>query len=334
MADDGVFAGECQIFGLDDCFPGDPGVVIKQRTLKSIVRASGVGLHTGEHVDMTLRPAEANAGIAFRRVDLDRPVVISANVAAVGETRLSTTLVRENVRISTVEHLLSAFAGLGIDNAYVDVNAPEVPIMDGSAAPFVALIRAAGVEEQGFAKRFIRIKRAIQVSEGQKVARLEPFDGFKVRCGIDFDHPALTEERCHSEVVCSPASFVDEVSRARTFGFLRDIEMLHENGLALGGSMENAIVMDDRRVLNAGGLRCSDECVKHKILDAIGDLYLLGFSLIGAFSGFQSGHGLNIRLLEALLADQAAWEETTFSDAEKAPFSYRQPACDWQLEAA
>lgn len=308
--------------------------MIKQRTLKGAVRASGIGLHTGEKVDMTLRPAEANTGIVFRRVDLGTPVAVSAHVDAVGATRLSTTLVKGNVRISTVEHLLSAFAGLGIDNACVDVNAPEVPIMDGSAAPFVALIRSAGVEEQDCPKRFIRIKRAIQVSEGQKVARLEPFDGFKVRCSIDFDHPALAEERCHSEIVCSPVSFVEEVSRARTFGFLRDIEMLHKNGLALGGSMENAIVVDDRRVLNDGGLRYADEFVKHKILDAIGDLYLLGCSLIGAFSGFKSGHTLNIRLLEALFADKAAWEETTFSNAEQAPFSYRHPACAWRPEAA
>ena len=300
--------------------------MIKQRTLKNVIRATGVGLHTGEKVYLTLRPAAPDSGIVFRRVDLDSPVDIPARAENVGDTRLSTTLVRDRARISTVEHLLSAFAGLGIDNAYVDVSAPEVPIMDGSAGPFVFLIQSAGVEEQNVAKRFIRIKRPVEVRDGDKVARFEPFNGFKVSFGIDFDHPAMTEERRRSVIDFSSTSFVKEVSRARTFGFLRDIEMLRDHGLALGGSMDNAIVVDDFRVLNEDGLRYEDEFVKHKILDAIGDLYLLGHSLIGAFSGYKSGHELNNRLLKALITQRDAWEEVTFDDAEQAPISYMKPA--------
>ena len=300
--------------------------MIKQRTLKNVIRATGVGLHTGEKVYLTLRPAAPDSGIVFRRVDLDSPVDIPARAENVGDTRLSTTLVRDRARISTVEHLLSAFAGLGIDNAYVDVSAPEVPIMDGSAGPFVFLIQSAGVEEQSVAKRFIRIKRPVEVRDGDKVARFEPFNGFKVSFGIDFDHPAMTEERRRSVIDFSSTSFVKEVSRARTFGFLRDIEMLRDHGLALGGSMDNAIVVDDFRVLNEDGLRYEDEFVKHKILDAIGDLYLLGHSLIGAFSGYKSGHELNNRLLKALITQPDAWEEVTFDDAEQAPISYMKPA--------
>ena len=300
--------------------------MIKQRTLKNVIRATGVGLHTGEKVYLTLRPAAPDSGIVFRRVDLDSPVDIPARAENVGDTRLSTTLVRDRARISTVEHLLSAFAGLGIDNAYVDVSAPEVPIMDGSAGPFVFLIQSAGVEEQNVAKRFIRIKRPVEVRDGDKVARFEPFNGFKVSFGIDFDHPAMTEERRRSVIDFSSTSFVKEVSRARTFGFLRDIEMLRDHGLALGGSMDNAIVVDDFRVLNEDGLRYEDEFVKHKILDAIGDLYLLGHSLIGAFSGYKSGHELNNRLLKALITQRDACEEVTFDDAEQAQISYRKPA--------
>ena len=300
--------------------------MIKQRTLKNVIRATGVGLHTGQKVYLTLRPAAVDSGIVFRRVDLDQPVDIPAKAENVGDTRLSTTLVRDGVRISTVEHLLSAFAGLGIDNAYVDVSAPEVPIMDGSAGPFVFLIQSAGVEEQNAPKRFIRIRRPVEVREGDKVARFEPFNGFKVSFGIDFEHPAMSEERRSSEIDFSSTSFVKEVSRARTFGFLRDIEMLRENGLALGGSMDNAIVVDDFRVLNEDGLRYEDEFVKHKILDAIGDLYLLGHSLIGAFRGYKSGHALNNRLLKTLIAQPDAWEEVTFDDAERAPISYMKPA--------
>lgn len=299
--------------------------MIKQRTLKNVIRATGVGLHTGQKVYLTLRPAAVDTGIVFRRVDLDEPVDIAAKAENVGDTRLSTTLVRDGVRISTVEHLLSAFAGLGIDNAYVDVSAPEVPIMDGSAGPFVFLIQSAGVEEQNAAKRFIRIRRPVEVREGDKIARFEPFNGFKVSFGIDFEHPAMSEDRRSSEIDFSSTSFVKEVSRARTFGFLRDIEMLRENGLALGGSMDNAIVVDDFRVLNEDGLRYEDEFVKHKILDAIGDLYLLGHSLIGAFRGYKSGHALNNRLLKTLIAQPEAWEEVTFEDAERAPISYMKP---------
>ncbi len=300
--------------------------MIRQRTLKNVIRATGVGLHTGEKVYLTLRPAAPNSGIVFRRADLDSPVDIPAKAENVGDTRLSTTLAKDGARISTVEHLLSAFAGLGIDNAYVDVSAPEVPIMDGSAGPFVFLIQSAGVEEQNVAKRFIRIKKPIEIREGDKVARFEPFNGFKVSFGIDFDHPAMDEERRNSVIDFSSTSFVKEVSRARTFGFLRDIEMLRDNGLALGGSMDNAIVVDDFRVLNEDGLRYQDEFVRHKILDAIGDLYLLGHSLIGAFSGYKSGHELNNRLLKALIAQPEAWEEVTFDDAEAAPISYMKPA--------
>jgi len=300
--------------------------MIKQRTLKNVIRATGVGLHTGEKVYLTLRPAAPETGIVFRRVDLDSPVDIPAKAENVGDTRLSTTLVKDGARISTVEHLLSAFAGLGIDNAYVDVSAPEVPIMDGSAGPFVFLIQSAGVEEQNAAKRFIRIKRPVEVRDGDKVARFEPFNGFKVSFGIDFDHPAMTEDRRRSVIDFSSTSFVKEVSRARTFGFLRDIEMLRQHGLALGGSMDNAIVVDDFRVLNEDGLRYEDEFVKHKILDAIGDLYLLGHSLIGAFNGYKSGHALNNRLLKTLIAQTKAWEEVTFDDAEQAPISYMRPA--------
>jgi len=299
--------------------------MIKQRTLKNVIRATGVGLHTGEKVLLTLRPAAADTGIVFRRIDLDPPVDIRACANNVGDTLLSTTLVNGNVRISTVEHLLSAFAGLGIDNAYVDVSAPEVPIMDGSAGPFVFLIQSAGVEEQNAPKRFVRIKKPVIVEDGDKRAMFEPFDGFKVSFGIEFDHPAFRDRVQSATVDFSSTSFVKEVSRARTFGFLRDIEMLRTRKLALGGSMDNAIVVDDYRILNEDGLRYEDEFVKHKILDAIGDLYLLGHSLIGAFSGYKSGHALNNRLLKELMARPDAWEEVTFGEGDVAPISYMQP---------
>ena len=299
--------------------------MIRQRTLKNVIRATGVGLHTGNKVYLTLRPAAPDTGIVFRRVDLDTPVEIKACPANVGDTRLSTTLVNGDVRISTVEHLLSAFAGLGIDNAYVDVSAPEVPIMDGSAGPFVFLIQSAGVEEQHRAKRFIRIKRTVVVEEGDKRASFEPFDGFKVSFSIHFDHPLFTSRAQSATVDFSSTSFVKEVSRARTFGFLKDIEMLRQHNLALGGSMDNAVVVDDYRVLNEEGLRYEDEFVKHKILDAIGDLYLLGHSLIGAFSGHKSGHALNNKLLRALVADRTAWEEVTFDEPSRVPISYTHP---------
>ena len=299
--------------------------MIRQRTLKNVIRATGVGLHTGNKVYLTLRPAAPNTGIVFRRIDLEQPVEIPACPNNVGDTRLSTTLEHDGVKVSTVEHLLSAFAGLGVDNAYVDVSAPEVPIMDGSAGPFVFLIQSAGVEEQNAPKRFIRIKRKVSVEDGDKRAAFEPFDGFKVSFAIDFDHPAFTEKTQFSSIDFSSTSFVKEVSRARTFGFLRDIEMLRERELALGGSLDNAIVVDDYRILNEDGLRYEDEFVKHKILDAIGDLYLLGHSLIGAFTGYKSGHALNNRLLKTLVADRSAWEEVTFEEGDKVPISYMKP---------
>jgi UDP-3-O-[3-hydroxymyristoyl] N-acetylglucosamine deacetylase len=300
--------------------------MIRQRTLKNVIRATGVGLHTGDKVYLTLRPAAPDTGIVFRRVDLTDPVEIRACPKNVGDTRLSTTLVKGDVRISTVEHLLSAFAGLGIDNAYVDVSAPEVPIMDGSAGPFVFLIQSAGVEEQNRPKRFVRIKRPVVVRDGEKYAAFEPYEGFKVEFAIDFDHPAFASRAKSASVDFSTTSFVKEVSRARTFGFLRDIEALRQQNLALGGSMDNAVVVDDYRVLNDEGLRYEDEFVRHKILDAIGDLYLLGHSLIGAFRGYKSGHALNNRLLRALVAEQSAWEEVTFEDeAERSPIDYMRP---------
>jgi UDP-3-O-[3-hydroxymyristoyl] N-acetylglucosamine deacetylase len=299
--------------------------MIRQRTLKNAIRATGVGLHTGEKIYLTLRPAPANTGIVFCRVDLDPPVQIKASLENVGETRLSTTLVRDGVRISTVEHLLSAMAGLGIDNAYVDLSAPEVPIMDGSAGPFVFLIQSAGIEEQQASKRFIRIKRSVEVRDGDKIARFAPFDGFKVGFTIEFDHPVFRSNAQHSEIDFSATSFVKEVSRARTFGFIAEIEQLHERELALGGSIDNAVVLDDYRVLNEDGLRYRDEFVKHKILDVIGDLYLLGSAMIGAFSGHKSGHELNNKLLRTLMDDASAWERVTFDDVGHAPMAFIQP---------
>jgi len=299
--------------------------MIKQRTLKNIIRATGVGLHTGKKIYLTLCPAPVETGIVFRRVDLDVPVEIKASPEYVGDTRLSTSLEKGDVKISTVEHLLSALAGMGIDNAYIDLSAPEVPIMDGSAGPFVFLIQSAGIEEQSKPKRFIRIKRKVMVQEDDKWAMFEPFDGFKVNFTIDFDHPAFTSREQNAEVDFSTTSFVKEISRARTFGFMKDVEILRERELALGGSLDNAVVVDDYRILNEDGLRYEDEFVKHKILDAIGDLYLLGHSLIGAFSGYKSGHALNNRLLCALMADQSAWEEVTFEDVNTAPILYMQP---------
>jgi UDP-3-O-[3-hydroxymyristoyl] N-acetylglucosamine deacetylase len=258
-------------------------------------------------------------------VDLDVPVEIPATPENVGDTTLSTTLIKDGVRISTVEHLLSALAGLGIDNAYIDLNAPEVPIMDGSAGPFVFLIQSAGIQEQNAPKRFIRIKKPVTVKDGDKWVRFEPFDGFKVSFTIDFDHPVFSNHQQTAEVDFSTTSFVKEISRARTFGFMSQIEALRANNLALGGSLDNAVVLDDYRILNEDGLRYMDEFVKHKILDSIGDLYLLGRSLIGEFSGYKSGHELNNRLLRTLLANEASWELVTFEDEEKAPISFMQP---------
>ena len=303
--------------------------MVKQRTLKNVIRATGVGLHSGEKVYMTLRPAAPDTGIVFRRTDFQRPVEIKAKAELVGDTSLCTALVQGDVTVKTVEHLLSAMAGLGIDNAYVDLSTAEVPIMDGSAGPFVFLLQSAGIEEQNKAKRFVRIKKTIQVESGDKWARFEPFEGFKVGFTIDFNHPMFQKAVSSAEIDFSSTSFVKEVSRARTFGFMKDIEYLRERNLVLGGSMDNAVVLDDYRVLNEDGLRYEDEFVKHKILDAIGDLYLLGHSLIGAFYGYKSGHALNNQLLRALLADQSAWEYVTFEDEDAvatAPISYANPA--------
>lgn len=282
--------------------------MIKQRTLKNVIKATGVGLHTGEKVYLTLRPAAANSGIIFRRVDLQIPVEILARTENVGDTKLSTSLIKDNIKISTVEHLLSALAGLGIDNAYIDVSASEIPIMDGSAGPFVFLIQSAGIEEQNVPKKFIRIKRRIEVKQGDKWVRFEPFEGFKVNLEIDFHHPVFQQTPQSAEINFSKNAFVKEISRARTFGFMHEIESLRENNLALGASLDNAIAMDEYRILNEEGLRYEDEFVKHKILDAVGDLYLLGHSLIGAFYGYKSGHELNNCLLKKLLANKTAWE--------------------------
>lgn len=289
----------------------------KQRTLKNVIRATGVGLHTGDKVTLTLRPAAPNSGISFRRVDLDSPCEMQAIADSVGETSLSTTLIKDEIKISTVEHLLSAFAGMGIDNAIVDLTAPEVPIMDGSASPFVFLIKSAGIVEQSVAKKYIRIKRKIEVGDNEKWARFEPYEGFRISFRIDFDHPVFRSSYQEAQFNFSSATFEREVSRARTFGFMRDVEQLREMNLALGGSLDNAVVLDDFRVLNEDGLRYEDEFVRHKILDAIGDLYLLGSPVLGHFHGYKSGHALNNELLRTLLADKTAWEEVSFGDSEE-----------------
>tara|TARA_B110000503_G_scaffold85453_1_gene130024 strand:- start:1189 stop:2103 length:915 start_codon:yes stop_codon:yes gene_type:complete len=300
--------------------------MIKQRTLNNMIRATGIGLHTGEKVFLTLRPAPEDTGIVFRRSDLSPMVEIQASAENVGDTMLSTTLMKGEVRVSTVEHLLAALAGLGIDNAIIDVTAPEVPIMDGSASPFVFLLQSAGIKEQNKPKRFIRIKKPISVSGGDKTASFKPFNGFKVGFSIDFDHPAFNNRTLQASVDFSTTSFVKEISRARTFGFMHEIEYLRSQGLARGGSMDNAIVVDEFQVLNEDGLRYEDEFVKHKILDAIGDLYLLGNSLIGEYIGYKSGHGLNNSLLRELIARKDAWEIVTFEgDDDEAPISYTKP---------
>ena len=300
--------------------------MIKQRTLRNTIRATGIGLHSGEKVYLTLKPAPVDTGVIFRRTDLNPVVEIHAHAENVGDTTLSTTLMNGDVRVSTVEHLLSAMAGLGIDNAYVEVSAAEVPIMDGSAGPFVFLIQSAGIEEQNAPKKFIRIKRAVTVKDGDKVASFLPFDGFKVSFTIDFDHPVFKDRVGHAELDFSSTSFVKEVIRARTFGFMHEIEYLRSKGLAQGGSVDNAIVVDEYRILNEDGLRYEDEFVKHKVLDAIGDLYLLGTSLIGEFKAHKSGHGLNNVSLRALIKDTDAWEWVTFEDPADAPISYLAPA--------
>ncbi len=299
--------------------------MIRQRTLRNAIRATGIGLHTGEKVYLNLKPAPVDTGIVFRRVDLDPVVEIPARAGNVGETQLSTTLVKDGVKVSTVEHLLSAMAGLGIDNAYVELNAAEVPIMDGSAGPFVFLIQSAGIEEQATPKQFIRILKEVTVQDGDKVAKFLPFEGFKVSFRIEFDHPVFRGRTVDAEIDFSSTSFVKEISRARTFGFMHEIEYLRSKGLARGGSVNNAIVVDEYRILNEDGLRYEDEFVKHKVLDAIGDLYLLGNSLIGEFKAYKSGHALNNALLRKLIAETDAWEVVTFEDDSKAPISYMSP---------
>jgi UDP-3-O-[3-hydroxymyristoyl] N-acetylglucosamine deacetylase len=300
--------------------------MLRQRTLKTTIRATGVGLHTGEKVYMTLRPAAENSGITFRRVDLEPPVDVPADPQLVGETMLGTTLIQDGVKVATVEHLMSALAGLGIDNVHVDLSAPEVPIMDGSAGPFIFLLQSAGIEEQQAEKKFIRIKRKIRVEDGDKWAEFVPFNGFKVNFEVYFNHPVFNKLKQDASIDFSSTSFLKEVSRARTFCFLRDVEALRERNLTLGGSMDNAIVLDDYRILNEDGLRYANEFVIHKILDAIGDIYLLGHGIIGEFNAYKSGHDLNNKLLRALLDEQSAWDEVSFKDPQKAPISYATPS--------
>ncbi len=308
------------------CWPLSSYSMLKQRTLKTAIRATGVGLHSGEKVYMTLRPAAENTGIVFHRVDLDTPVAVPADPTLVGETMLGTTLVKDGVKVATVEHLMSALAGLGIDNLHIDLSAPEVPIMDGSAGPFVFLLQSAGIEEQNAAKKFIRIRKPIRVEVDDKWAEFRPFDGFKVNFEVFFNHPVFNKIDQRATIDFSSTSFLKEVSRARTFCFLRDVEALREHNLTLGGSMDNAIVLDDYRILNEDGLRYSNEYVIHKVLDAIGDVYLLGHGLIGELRAYKSGHDLNNRLLRAMLEDASSYEEVTFEDSRKAPISYATPS--------
>ena len=292
--------------------------MLKQRTLKKVVRTVGIGLHSGRKVCLTLRPAEPDTGIVYARVDLDPPVVMPAEATRVNDTRMATTLNEGAVKISTIEHLMSAFNGLGIDNCYVDVDAPEIPIMDGSGASFVFLIQAAGIVEQFAPKRFVRILKTVKVTDGDKWAQLEPHEGFSLAFSINFGHPAIDSTSQFMEVDFSKVDYAHTVSRARTFGFVQDVEMLRSIGLAQGGTLENAVVMDEYHVLNPEGLRSQDEFVKHKILDAMGDLYVLGHPLLARYSAHKSGHGLNNKLLRALLDDDSAWEWATF-EGEQAP---------------
>ena len=296
--------------------------MLKQRTLESDIRATGVGLHSGDKVSLHLKPAPVDTGIVFRRKDLKPCVSVPASAALVKDTTLCTALDQDGVRVATIEHLMSAFAGLGIDNCYVELSSPEVPIMDGSAGPFVFLIQSAGIAEQNAPKRLIRITQPVMVSDGDKWARFEPFDGFKIDFAIEFDHPVFADGVQRTSMDFASTSYVREVSRARTFGFMRDIEYLRSHNLALGGSLDNAIVLDDYRVLNEDGLRYDDEFVRHKILDAIGDLYLMGYGIVGAYSGYKSGHALNNQLARALLADTSAYELVSYEDQSQAPVSY------------
>jgi UDP-3-O-[3-hydroxymyristoyl] N-acetylglucosamine deacetylase len=299
--------------------------MLKQRTLKNVIRATGVGLHTGQKVYLTLRPAPVNNGIVFIRTDIESRPELPAKADLVGETTLSTTLVKGDVKVSTIEHLMSALSGLGIDNAYIEVSAPEVPIMDGSAGPFVFLIQSAGIEEQDAPKQFIRILKPIRLVEGDKTVSLEPYDGFKVSYTLLYDHPVYRRYTKSATIDFSSTSFVKEVSRARTFGFMHEFEELRNRNLALGASMDNAIAVGDYKVLNEDGLRYEDEFVKHKILDSIGDLYLTGYSLIGEFKGYKSGHALNNALLRTLEKTRDAWEMVTFDSDSQVPISYVKP---------
>ena len=307
--------------------------MLKQRTLKSLTRAVGVGLHSGQRVELTLRPAAPDTGIVFRRVDLPDPVDIVMSATAVTDTRMASTVSSGNAKVATVEHLMSACAGLGIDNLYVDITAEEVPILDGSAASFVFLLQSAGIELQNVPRRFIRVLKGVEVREGsganEKWARLDPFHGYKLRFEIEFDHPAVDSSGQLVEFDMSTGSYSRDIARARTFGFTKDVEMMRANGLAMGGGLDNAIVMDDYKVLNADGLRYDDEFVKHKILDAMGDLYVIGRPLLAAFSAFRSGHALNNKLLRELLSHQDAWEIVTFEDVRDAPVGFAQPARAW-----
>ena len=307
--------------------------MLAQRTLKTLTRAVGVGLHSGQRVELTLRPAQPDTGIVFRRVDLPEPVDIAISALAVTDTRLASTISSGGAKVHTVEHLMSACAGLGIDNLYVDITAEEVPILDGSASSFVFLLQSAGVALQNAPRRFIRVLAPVEVSEGQgealKWARLEPFHGYKLSFEIDFHHPAVDSTGQSVEFDLSQGSYARDIARARTFGFTKDVEMMRSNGLALGGGLDNAIVMDDYKVLNHDGLRYDDEFVKHKILDAMGDLYLLGKPLLAAYSAFRSGHAMNNRLLRELLAHPEAFEVVTFDDEKKAPIGFAVPARAW-----
>lgn len=298
--------------------------MLNQRTFSNVIKATGVGVHSGEKVFMTLNPAPVNTGIIFRRVDVDPVVEFKIAPEEVQETMLSTTMVKGDVRVATVEHFMSAMAGLGIDNAYIDLSAAEVPIMDGSAGQFIFLIQSAGIQEQNEPKKFIRVLKPVEIQEDGKTARLEPYEGFSLDFKVEFDHPAIPSEQSHVKVEFSSTSFAKEVSRARTFGFLKDIEQLRAMNLAKGGSLENAIVLDDEKVLNEDGLRFDDEFVRHKILDAVGDLYMSAHQVLGAYTAVKSGHALNNKLLRALLDDDSAWEWTIFDDEATAPIQYEE----------
>jgi len=296
-----------------------PAAMLKQRTLKTLIKASGVGLHTGQKVRISLRPAPPDTGVVFRRIDLASPVDIPARAELVGEARLASTLIKGGAKVHTVEHLMSALNGLGIDNVFVDIDAPELPILDGSASPFALLLQQAGIEEQGAPKRFLRVKRTVEVKEGDKWARLEPYEGFRLSFSIEFSHPAIERTTQSVSVDFAETSYLKEIARARTFGFMHEVEDLKDSGLALGGGLDNAVLLDDQGVLNAGGLRFADEFIRHKLLDAIGDLYLMGRPLLGAFTAHKSGHALNNKLARAALADPSALETVVFERAEEAP---------------